>query len=76
MAKPGRKTAVSTMDSKIEKQQEALERAKMKYEEEKAKLAELLKMRNELRKDELMEAVIKSDHSYEEIMSFIKGAGK
>ena len=36
-------------------------------------LAELIKLRNEMRKDELMAAVIKSEHSYEEIMAFIKG---
>ena len=30
--------------------------------------------RNEMRKEELMEAVIKSDRSYAEIMAFIKGA--
>ena len=29
---------------------------------------------NEMRKEELMEAVIKSDRSYAEIMAFIKGA--
>ncbi|SEM25897.1 hypothetical protein SAMN04487770_1317 [Butyrivibrio sp. ob235] len=45
-----------------------------KYEAEKEALAELIKLRNELRKDELMAAVIKSEHSYEEIMAFIKGS--
>lgn len=37
-------------------------------------MAELIKLRNEMRKEELMEAVIKSDRSYAEIMAFIKGA--
>ena len=50
-----------------------MEKAKLKYEAEKEALAELIKLRNELRKDELMAAVIKSEHSYEEIMAFIKG---
>ena len=30
-------------------------------------------MRNELRKEELMDAVINSDKSYEEILAFVKG---
>ena len=51
-----------------------MEKAKLKYEAEKGTLAELIKLRNEMRKDELMDAVIKSEHSYEEIMAFIKGS--
>ena len=61
------------LDIKIELQKEALEKAKAKYEAEKETLAELIKMRNELRKEELMNAVINSDKSYEEILAFVKG---
>ena len=61
------------LDLKIEQQKEILERAKVKYEAEKESLAELIKMRNELRKEELMNAVINSDRSYEEILAFVKG---
>lgn len=50
-----------------------MEKAKIKYEAEKEALAKLIKLRNELRKDKLMAAVIKSERSYEEIMAFIKG---
>ena len=53
-----------------------MEKAKLKYEAEKETLAELIKLRNELRKDELMDAVIKSEHTYEEIMEFIKGSSE
>ena len=42
---------------------------------EKEALAELIKMRNELRKEELMNAVINSSRSYEEILAFVKGEG-
>lgn len=38
-------------------------------------MAHLIKLRNEMRKEELMEAVIKSDCSYDEILAFIKGVG-
>ena len=61
------------LDIKIELQKEALEKAKAKYEAEKETLAELIKMRNEFRKEELMDAVINSDKSYEEILAFVKG---
>lgn len=69
------KSRVSTdkLDAKIEQQKEALEKAKARYEAEKEALAELVKMRNELRKEELMNAVINSDKSYEEILAFERG---
>ena len=50
-----------------------MEKAKAKYEGEKETLAKLIKMRNELRKEELMNAVISSDKSYEEILAFVQG---
>ena len=69
------KSRVSTdkLDAKIEQQKEALEKAKARYEAEKEARAELVKMRNELRKEELMNAVINSDKSYEEILAFVRG---
>lgn len=74
MARGRRKVNTDTLDAKIEQQKAALEKAKAKYEAEKETLAELIKLRNEMRKEELMEAVIKSDRSYAEIMAFMKGA--
>lgn len=74
MARGRRKVNTDTLDAKIEQQKAALEKAKAKYEAEKETLAELIKLCNEMRKEELMEAVIKSDRSYAEIMAFIKGA--
>lgn len=68
-----RKISTETLDQKIKLQKTVLEKAKAKYEAEKDALAELMKLRNEMRKEEIMEAVIKSEHSYAEIMSFIKG---
>lgn len=76
MARGRSKVNTDTLDAKIEQQKAALEKAKAKYEAEKETLAELIKLRNEMRKEELMEAVIKSDRSYVEIMAFIKGAPK
>lgn len=74
MARGRKKVSIDSLDTKIEQQKAVMEKAKMKYEAEKEALAELIKLRNELRKDELMAAVVKSEHSYEEIMAFIKGS--
>lgn len=73
MARGRRKVTTESLDMKIEQQKEVLEKAKEKYEAEKEELAKLIKLRNEMRKEELMEAVIKSDRTYEEIIAFIKG---
>lgn len=73
MARGKRKVSTETLDAKIEQQKAALEKVKAKYEAEKEELANLIKLRNEMWKNELMEAVIKSEHSYAEIMAFIKG---
>ena len=72
MARGRRKVNTDTLDAKIEQQKAVLEKAKAKYETEKETLAELIKLRNEMQKEELMEAVIKSEHTYAEIMAFIK----
>ena len=73
MARGRKKVSTESLDMKIEQQKEVLEKAKARYETEKEALAELVKLRNEMRKEKLMEAVIKSEHSYEEILAFIKG---
>ena len=73
MARGKRKVSTEAIDAKIEQQKFAPEKAKAKYEAEKEGLAHLIKLRNEMRKDELMDAVTKRDRSYVEIMAFIKG---
>jgi hypothetical protein len=42
------------LDDKIEQQKKVLEKAKVKYEKEKETMAQLVKLRNEMRKEELM----------------------
>lgn len=73
MARGRKKVSTESLDEKIELQKAALEKAKAKYEAEKETLAELVKLRNEMRKEEIMDAVIKSERSYAEILAFIKG---
>ncbi len=67
------RVSADKLDVKIEQQKELLEKAKARYEAEKDALAELIKMRNELCREELMNAVINSDKSYEEILAFVRG---
>ena len=73
MARGKSKVTTEALDKKINEQKAVLEKAKIKYEAEKETLADLIKLRNEMQKEELMEAVLKSEHSYAEIMAFIKG---
>ena len=73
MPRGRRKVTTTSLDDKIEQQKKVLEKAKVKYEKEKETMAQLVKLRNEMRKEELMDAVIKSKRSYSEIMAFIKG---
>ena len=73
MARGRRKVSTESLDMKIEQQKEVLEKAKVKYEAEKEELTRLMKLRDEMRKEELMEAVIKSKRTYGEILAFIKG---
>ena len=76
MARGRRRVSTESLDMKIEQQKKVLDKAKAKYEAEKESLAELVNLRNEMRKEELMEAVIKSEHSYEEILAFISGGNE
>ena len=73
MARGRKKVSAELLDGKIELQKAALEKAKAKYEAEKETLAELVKLRNEVCKEEIMETVIRSERSYAEILAFIKG---
>ena len=74
MARAGRKTTISSIESKIDKQREALRRSKAKYEEDKAELLRLEKLREELQTKELIEAIAKSKRSYSDILGYINGS--
>ncbi len=71
MARP-RKNHVS-IDEMIKLQEEAVTKAKAKYDAEVGKLKDLLDKRDELKKKELLSAVEKSNKTYEEIMKFLQG---
>lgn len=62
-----------TIEEKIEKQKEVVSKAKDKYDAALSELEKLMSRRDELRRKELMEAFMKSDRTYDEIMEFLAG---
>ena len=61
-----------TIDEKIERQKEVVSRLKDKYEVALDDLEKLMQKREELRRKELMDAFVKSDRTYDEIMEFLR----
>lgn len=70
MARP-RKNNVS-IDEQISVQEEAVSKAKKKYDLEVSKLKDLYAKRDEQKKKELLKAVESSSKTYEEIPAFLK----
>ena len=60
-----------SIEEVIRVQEDAVAKAKAKYDAEVAKLKDLLAKRDEMKKKELLEAVEKSNKTYEEIMEFL-----
>ena len=60
-----------SLDEMIAKQEEAVTKAREKYDAEVKKLKDLYAERDEQKKKALLEAVEKSSKSYEEIMDFL-----
>lgn len=60
-----------TIDEKIEKQKEAVLKAKDKYDAELQALENLMQKRDELRNKELLKAIETSNKSFEDIMQFL-----
>ena len=73
MAKAKKTRRSATLDSRITAAQEKVVRTKARYENAVKALEALMERREEIRRRELMEAVKKSDHTYEEILCFIQG---
>lgn len=72
MARGKRKVGLDVIEQQIEEAQEEVIRAKKKYDETTDRLKSLLDKKKELQTEELMSAVMKSSHSYEDILRYIK----
>ena len=75
MARP-RKDGNTTIEDQITKQEDAVAKAKAKYDAEVVKLKDLYAKKDEIKKKELLKAVENSERSYEEIMEFLGGQGE
>ncbi len=61
-----------TLDEKVEKAQEAVEKTKASYDAAVKELRILLEKKDAQRKQELLKAVENSPKSFDEIMAFLK----
>ena len=61
------------IEEKISQQKQVVAKEKERYDAALAELEKLMRKRDEQRNKELLEAVSKSEKSYEEIMDFLSG---
>lgn len=61
-----------SIDEKIAKAEENVAKLKEKYDGAVKELSDLIQKKQELQKEELLNAVVASSRSYEEIMEFLK----
>lgn len=67
-----RTKSIDSIEQKIEKAKDDVDRAKAKYESTVDELERLMTKREALRKEQLISAITNSGKSYDEIMSFLK----
>ncbi len=67
-----REVNAELLESKIERAQEDLVKAKRRYDAAAATLKDLLDKRDALRQKKLLAAIAQSEHSYEEIMQYLQ----
>lgn len=72
MNKGKRTRRTITIGSKIQKAQDAVLRTKERYEKAMSVLEKLIAVRKERQMKSFMEALEKSDRSFEEVMRFLK----
>lgn len=73
MARKGRQITAASLEAKIEKQKESLAKSKAKYEADKAEMLRLVKLRDSIQAEELLEAIAKSKYSVADIIKMVKG---
>ena len=68
-----RATQKASIESKIEKAQDKVVRSKERYDIAVAELKQLMDKKEAMMKGELMDAITRSDKSYDEILEFLIG---
>ena len=59
--------------TKIEKQKELLAKSKARYETDKEELLRLIRLRDSMQAEELMDAIAKSKYSIGDVIKMVKG---
>lgn len=72
MARAGRKITVFSLEGKIEKQKELLAKSKARYETDKEELLRLIRLRDSMQTEELMDAIAKSKYSIGDVIKMVK----
>ena len=72
MARGKRRLGMEVINQQIESAQEEVVKTKKKYDAATDLLKSLLDKKKELQTEELMAAVMKSKHSYEDILQYIR----
>lgn len=67
-----RTVGLETLDQKIEKAQSDVVKAKKRYDLAVSTLKDLMDKRDALKRDELINAIMKSEKSYDQILQFIQ----
>ena len=73
MARAGRKITTASLEAKIEKQKELLAKSQARYEADKTELLRLVKLRDSMQTEELMDAIAKSKYSVSDVIKMVKG---
>ena len=68
-----RKKSISTIEAEISKVKEELSKLQEKQDKLTAELLDLQKQKRDYEVNEIMDAYLKSDKSYKELMTFLRG---
>ena len=70
-----RQISMGSLEAKIEKAEQTVIRTKKAYDTATEELRKLLDKRDAIKRDEILAAVVKSNKSYDEILSFLESDG-
>ena len=70
-----RQISMESLEAKIEKAEQTVIRTKKAYDTATEELRKLLDKRDAIKRDEILAAVVKSNKSYDEILSFLESDG-
>jgi len=76
MSKMAKASQMVLIECKIEKAQEKVVRSKERYDVAVTELKQLMEKKEAIIKGKLMEAITRSDKSYDEILEFLTGGDK